>query len=79
MTVQNLIIQTDDRGVATISLNRPERHNAFDDQLIAELTRHWSRLPAMTKYVLWCWPRRVRVFSAGGRSELDATHGSIQL
>lgn len=25
-------------GVATVTLNRPERHNAFDDALIAELT-----------------------------------------
>ncbi|ANB03477.1 enoyl-CoA hydratase/isomerase family protein [Ectothiorhodospira sp. BSL-9] len=25
-------------GVATITLNRPERHNAFDDELIRELT-----------------------------------------
>ena len=29
----------DARGVATLTLNRPERHNAFDDVLIAELTR----------------------------------------
>jgi len=29
-------------GVATITLNRPEVHNAFDDHLIAELT-HWLR------------------------------------
>ncbi|AHK80356.1 enoyl-CoA hydratase [Ectothiorhodospira haloalkaliphila] len=26
-------------GVATITLNRPDRHNAFDDALIGELTR----------------------------------------
>lgn len=25
-------------GIATVTLNRPERHNAFDDALIAELT-----------------------------------------
>jgi methylglutaconyl-CoA hydratase len=33
-----LILQTDTRGVATLVLNRPERHNAFDDSLISELT-----------------------------------------
>lgn len=29
-----LLIQTDARGVCTLTLNRPERHNAFDDKLI---------------------------------------------
>jgi len=28
----------DDRGVATLTLNRPEVHNAFDDRMIADLT-----------------------------------------
>jgi len=31
-------LETDARGVATLTLNRPEKHNAFDDALIAELT-----------------------------------------
>ena len=30
--------QIDTRGIATVTLDRPERHNAFDDALIAELT-----------------------------------------
>jgi enoyl-CoA hydratase/carnithine racemase len=29
-------------GVATISLNRPERHNAVDDDLRADLSRAWD-------------------------------------
>lgn len=33
----NLIIDIDDRGVATVTLNRPDVHNAFNNQLIAEL------------------------------------------
>ena len=32
-----LILQNDVRGVATITLNRPEKHNAFDDVLITDL------------------------------------------
>jgi methylglutaconyl-CoA hydratase len=35
---------TDDRGVTTLTLNRPDRHNAFDDTLIAELTAVLRRL-----------------------------------
>ena len=30
-------LQIDQRGVATVTLNRPELHNAFNDELIAEL------------------------------------------
>ncbi len=35
---------TDSRGVVTLTLNRPEKHNAFDDALIAELTQELIRL-----------------------------------
>jgi len=34
----SFLMSTDDRGVATVTLNRPDKHNAFDDQLIQELT-----------------------------------------
>lgn len=34
----SLLEETDARGVRRITLNRPGRHNAFDDLLIAELT-----------------------------------------
>jgi len=33
-----VLYQLDERGVATVTLNRPDIHNAFDDQLIAELS-----------------------------------------
>jgi methylglutaconyl-CoA hydratase len=32
-----VLLHVDARGVATLTLNRPEIHNAFDDRLIAEL------------------------------------------
>ncbi|MCF6323842.1 MAG: enoyl-CoA hydratase-related protein [Gammaproteobacteria bacterium] len=34
---KRLMIETDSRGVCTLSLNIPEKHNAFDDRLIASL------------------------------------------
>jgi methylglutaconyl-CoA hydratase len=36
--MSELLVETDSRGVAQLVLNRPERHNAFDDALIAQLT-----------------------------------------
>ena len=33
-----ILYSLDARGVATLTLNRPELHNAFDDEIIACLT-----------------------------------------
>ena len=35
---ETILLETDARGVATLTLNRPERHNALDATMIAELT-----------------------------------------
>ena len=40
----SILLSTGSRGVATLTLNRPEKHNAFDDALIAELTRKLVQL-----------------------------------
>ena len=37
-------LELDDRGIAWLTLERPEVHNAFDDSLIAELNAHLERL-----------------------------------
>src|SRR5215211_5127680 len=58
-----------DRGVATLTLNRPDRHNAFDDALIAELTAALRRLggdPGVRAVVL---ASSGRSFSAGADLE----------
>ena len=34
----NILVNTDERGVCTISLNRPQVHNAFDPDTIKDLT-----------------------------------------
>jgi methylglutaconyl-CoA hydratase len=56
-----LDVQTATNGVATLTLNRPERHNAFDDQVIAELTVALEALDADTAV-------RVVVLAANGKS-----------
>ncbi|HNR77251.1 MAG TPA: enoyl-CoA hydratase-related protein, partial [Parvularculaceae bacterium] len=37
MTYQHLTVETDNRGVARVTLNRPEVKNAFNEKLIAEI------------------------------------------
>lgn len=51
----------DDRGVATIILNRPQQHNAFDDRMITELIELLDQLENNHKV-------RVLLLSAAGKS-----------
>ena len=44
MSIAALLSETDEHGRATITLNRPEMHNAFDDTLINALTEELNRL-----------------------------------
>ncbi len=56
------MLQTDIReGIATIRMNRPDVHNAFDDVLIAALTAELRRLDGLPEI-------RVVVLAANGKS-----------
>ncbi|MGK2944251.1 MAG: enoyl-CoA hydratase/isomerase family protein [Desulfuromonadales bacterium] len=41
---KNLLTEIDVRGLATVTMNRPALHNAFDDLLITDLTGELQRL-----------------------------------
>jgi len=51
----------DERGLATLTMNRPEVHNAFDDVLIAAMTAELKRLKDDPRV-------RVLVLAASGKS-----------
>src|SRR6056297_2844834 len=51
---------SDNSGVTTLKLNRPDMHNAFNAELIAELTQTFDRLSAS--------PPRVLVLTGAGKS-----------
>jgi methylglutaconyl-CoA hydratase len=61
MIKQTVSSQIDERGVATVTLNNPEKHNAFDDAIIAELSATFESL-ANNKAV------RVMILAATGKS-----------
>lgn len=44
MTYQHLTVTTDSRGVARVTLNRPEVKNAFNEKLIAEIAEAMNAL-----------------------------------
>ena len=58
---KNLLTEIDTRGLATVTMNRPEVHNAFDDLLIAELTSELQRLDSEPQV-------RVVLLAASGKS-----------
>ena len=60
-----LIIEKDSRGVATLWLNRPEIHNAFDDALITALTRQLQMLEADQGVRVVVLAGKGKSFSAG--------------
>lgn len=57
----NLLIDIDERGVASVIMNRAEKHNAFNDAVIAELDDAFKTLGANDKV-------RVIVLTGAGRS-----------
>ncbi|MFT5674795.1 MAG: methylglutaconyl-CoA hydratase [Paraglaciecola sp.] len=56
-----VLYSLDQRGVATVTLNRPQVHNAFDDQLIAQLTDIFKRVGQDDNV-------RVMILAANGKS-----------
>ncbi|MEM1110446.1 MAG: enoyl-CoA hydratase/isomerase family protein [Pseudomonadota bacterium] len=54
-------VSSDARGVFTVSLERPDKHNAFDDAIIAALSKAFEDIASTSS-------ARVMVLSAAGRS-----------
>lgn len=61
MTIPTILTDIDAQGVATLTMNRPELHNAFDDLLIASMTAELKRLEEDPQV-------RVVILAANGRS-----------
>lgn len=60
-----VLYQVDDKGVARITLNRPDKSNAFDDQVIADLTQRLQQADADEQVRMVVLGARGKHFSAG--------------
>lgn len=60
-----ILTTVDDGGMATVTLNRPDLHNAFDDNLIALLTEELKRLESDQAVRLVRLAGNGKSFSAG--------------
>ena len=67
--MNKVITQIDSRGVAQVTLNNPDKHNAFDDQMIIELTNAFNALAANTNVRIMLLKSEGKSFSAG--ADLD--------
>ncbi len=65
----NINLQTDARGVATLTLDRVQKHNAFDDTMIAELLQALDKIENDNAIRILILRAAGRNFSAG--ADLD--------
>jgi methylglutaconyl-CoA hydratase len=65
MSEAAILIHIDERGIATLTMNRPEVHNAFDDLLIADMTAALKSLAENERVRVVLLAGSGRSFSAG--------------
>ena len=66
MSTEFVSTDIDDRGVATVTLDNPDKHNAFDDTIISQLTAAFSAVDADQHARVMVLASNGRNFSAGG-------------
>ncbi|MFK7879154.1 crotonase/enoyl-CoA hydratase family protein [Roseobacter sp.] len=82
---ETLKLETDARGVATLTLNRPEKHNAMSAQMLADLTQAAAQLGADAAVRVVVLTGSGRSFCAGGdlawmqaQRDMDASKRSAE-
>lgn len=77
MSYETILLEVDARGVATLSLNQPDKHNALSGQSIAELTHAASSIASNEDIRIVVLTGTGKSFCAGGdlgwmRSQFEA-------
>jgi methylglutaconyl-CoA hydratase len=65
MTEDLISLKRDAHGVATVTMNNPKKHNAFDDQIIAQLTSAFEKIAADASVRVVILASTGKSFSAG--------------
>ncbi|WP_440875327.1 enoyl-CoA hydratase/isomerase family protein [Thalassotalea sp. PLHSN55] len=65
MSTDKVLFNLDSRGVATVTLNCPEKHNAFDDDIIAQLTALFDQIAQDNTIRVMVLASNGKSFSAG--------------
>lgn len=61
----HVLLNVDDEGVATVTLNNPDKHNAFDDNIIAQLTQIFMEIAERDNIRVMILASTGKSFSAG--------------
>lgn len=61
----DLVTLSIEAGVATVTLNNPDKHNAFDDKIIAQLTHAFDRIASEENVHVMVLASTGKSFSAG--------------
>ena len=64
--MDKVITDIDDLGVARVRLNNPDKHNAFDDQMIGQLTEAFAVVAGNASVRVMVLASEGKSFSAGG-------------
>ncbi|MEC9346926.1 MAG: crotonase/enoyl-CoA hydratase family protein [Pseudomonadota bacterium] len=80
MTYETLDIRTDDRGVLRLTLNRPDKHNSMNSQLITDMRSALAKISADTSVRVVVLTGAGESFCAGGdlgwmKSQVAKTRG----
>ncbi len=65
MTTDHVLLSIDEQGVATLCLNRPEVHNAFDDSIIESMIQHLEAVATNPEVRVLVLRSNGKNFSAG--------------
>jgi len=63
--MDKVLSEIDSRGVARVTINNPDKHNAFDDQIIAELTETFQTVASDESVRIMVLGSNGKSFSAG--------------
>ncbi len=63
--MDKVITQIDSRGIARVILNNPDKHNAFDDQMIIQLTEAFEAVATNSDVRIMLLQSEGKSFSAG--------------
>jgi len=62
---EKVILEVNEQGVATVTLNNPEKHNAFDDIIIEQLTNIFNKISKSDDISIMILASNGKSFSAG--------------
>lgn len=60
-----VLFEVNERGIATVTLNNPDKHNAFDDLIIKQLTETFQQIAARDDISVMILAANGKSFSAG--------------